>query len=52
MTLFEILITCIGFLALAIIFALIGILVAGVVWWMLTKRVDLDMDIQEQEEEQ
>ena len=40
MTGFEILMACVGFVLCAVIFALIGILMAGVIWWTFKQETE------------
>ena len=44
MTGFEILMACVGMILCAVIFALIAVLVAGIIWWSFKTDVDFTID--------
>lgn len=44
MTGFEILMSCVGLIICAVIFALVGILIAGVIWWIFKTEQDITPD--------
>lgn len=51
MTIFEIITACIGMILCCTVFALIGALIAGIIWWLF-KSIDIDTNTGEWEEEQ
>lgn len=50
MTTMEIILSCIGMILCAIIFSLVCIVIAGIVWY--TFKTDKDIETEEREEEQ
>lgn len=51
MTTMEILMACVGMLICCTVFALVGIVIAGIIWWVFTAEVDIAPE-KEWEEEQ
>lgn len=49
MTMLEIIMACVGMLITAIVVAMVGIVIAGIVWY--TFRTDKDIETEEREEE-
>lgn len=47
MTPIEIVWACVGFILCAVIFALVGIVIAGIIWWVF--KTDKDITIDEEE---
>lgn len=52
MTMLEILMSCVGLIICAVIFALVGIVIIGIVWWVFRTDMDIEIDSSEWEEEQ
>lgn len=52
MTTMEILMSCVGLIICAVIFALVGIVIIGIVWWVFKTDMDIEIDSSEWEEEQ
>lgn len=52
MTTIEILMSCVGLIVCAVIFALVGIVIAGIIWWVFKTDKDIEIDSSEWEEEQ
>ena len=52
MTMLEILMSCVGLIICAVIFALVGIVIIGIVWWIFKTGMDIEIDSSEWEEEQ
>lgn len=50
MTLIDIIIACVGMLIAAIVMAMAGIVIAGIIWY--TFKTDKDIETEEREEEQ
>lgn len=51
MTTMGLILSCIGMILCAVIFAMIGILIFGVVWWVFKTDMDIEIDSSEWEEE-
>ena len=52
MTMLEILMSCVGLIICAVIFALVGIVIIGIVWWVFRTDMDIEIDSSKWEEEQ
>lgn len=52
MTTMEILIACVGLIICAVVFALVCIVIAGIIWWVFKTDMDIEIDVNEWEEEQ
>lgn len=52
MTTMEILMSCVGLLICAFIFALVGIVIAGIIWWVFRTNMDIKIESEKWEEEQ
>lgn len=50
MTLIDIIMACVGMLITAIVVAMVGIVIAGIVWYIF--KTDKDIETEEREEEQ
>lgn len=51
MTTMEIILSCIGMILCAVIFALVGIVIIGIIWWVFKTDKDIEIDSSEWEEE-
>ena len=47
MTMLEILMSCVGLIICAVIFALVGIVIIGIVWWVFRTDMDIEIDSSE-----
>ena len=52
MTMLEILMSCVGLIICAVIFALVCIVIAGIIWWVFKTNMDIDIESEKWEEEQ
>lgn len=50
MTTMEIILSCIGMILCAIIFALVGIVIIGIVWWVFKTDKDIEIESEKREE--
>lgn len=50
MTTMEILMACVGMLICCTVFALVGIVIFGIVWWIFKTDMDIEIDSSEWEE--
>lgn len=50
MTTMEIILSCVGLIICAVIFALVGIVIFGIVWWIFRTDMDIEIDSSEWEE--
>lgn len=51
MTLIDIIMACVGMLITAIVVAMVGIVIIGIVWWIFKTDMDIEIDSSEWEEE-
>ena len=51
MTTIEIIMACVGMLITAIVVAMVGIVIAGIVWWVFKTEMDIEIETERWEEE-
>jgi len=52
MTMLEIIMACVGMLITAIVVAMVGIVIAGIIWYTFKTDMDIEIDSSKWEEEQ
>lgn len=52
MSIIEIILSCIGMIACAVIFALVGIVIVGIIWWVFRTNMDIEIESEKWEERQ
>ena len=48
----DILIACVGMLICCAVFALVGVVIAGIIWWVFRTNMDIEIESEKWEEEQ
>lgn len=51
MTMLDIIMACVGMLITAIVVAMVGIVIAGIIWYTFKKDKDIEIETEEWEEE-
>jgi hypothetical protein len=47
----DILIACVGMLICCTVFALVGVVIAGIIWWVFRTNMDIEIESEKWEEE-